>query len=181
MPAVLLFSGPIGAGKTDLARAVAEGLGCACGGFSNEVRRVAAARGLGVDRATLADVGASLVREQPDQFCRAVLASAVWTPGQPIVIHGLRHLSILARMRAIVAPVPVRHVHVRVPPELRLERMHRRGESDFITFDAHSTEHDVISELPKVADLVVDGAAPVATNTARVLDWMRTDSVAPGS
>lgn len=173
--AVLVFSGPIGAGKTHLARAVADSLGWACVGFSDEVRRVAASRRLGDDRTTLAEVGALLVRDEPNAFCRAVLARGGWTPGQPIVIHGLRHISILSEMNAIVAPLTVKHIHVQVPPEVRTDRLRRRGESEVATLDAHSTERDVVEMLPRLADLVVDGAAPVRTNAARVVDWLRGD------
>jgi cytidylate kinase len=175
---VLVISGRVGAGKSHLGQAVANDLGWPCVGFRDEVRRLALSRGLTDDRDTLADLGERLVREQPQAFCRGVLALGSWSPGQPIVVHGLRHVHILATLRDIVTPLPVKHMHVSVPDEIRVERLRERGEKDAASLDAHSTEVEVINELPRIADLVVDGSASVETNAGMVVKWIRGESPA---
>jgi hypothetical protein len=90
-----------------------------------------------------------------------------------MVVHGLRHLTILATVREIVHPLPVRHVHVSVQPAVRAARLQERGERNVSSLDLHSTETDVADALPRVADLVIDGTAPVDANSALVVDWLQ--------
>jgi dephospho-CoA kinase len=84
MNAVIGLAGQIAAGKTTIATRLAARLGIPRVSFGDEVRRVAAERGLPADRAVLQDLGEELIAAGWDSFCRAVLAQGAWQPGQPL-------------------------------------------------------------------------------------------------
>lgn len=160
MSIVLCFSGGIASGKTSLANRVAERLGLPSASFGSFVRSIAKARGTSEDRSSLQALGEALIEELGwDAFCRAVLDSAGWKPGSSIVVDGIRHLSALNTLRAIVAPIATRLVFVDVPLDVRQERAEHRSQegTDVAKADAHSTEKDVRDVLREMADLVVDG------------------------
>lgn len=159
---VVTISGQIASGKSTLAEAIASATGWPVASFGVYVRSVAARRGLGTDRATLQAVGSELVRGGEERFVAEVLRAAGWRPGQPAVLEGVRHLSVLNAVRRVTTPVPVFHVHVAVGEDERGTRVALR-ESDrrIQLMDAHETERDAQSgaALEHAADCVADGAA----------------------
>lgn len=163
-PLVLAVSGRIASGKSTLALRLAEKLNCARASFGDYVRAVAGERGLEPHRDNLQAVGAGLIESGWEPFCRAVLAQSTWQPGQLLVVDGVRHVEAVRQLKNLVAPNTVILVHLRVDEELRRERLSgREGQSGAAseTHDAHPTENEVKTALPRLADLVLDGARPV--------------------
>jgi cytidylate kinase len=161
---VVAFAGRIGAGKSSVSAAFAEELGWKFASFGAFVRKTATERGIDLSRESLQTVGAELEATDAVKFCRAVLDGAGWNAGEPAVVEGIRHVRILDTLKSQVAPQPVFLVYLEAPDELRRNRLQERGAQEAHNLDlaeTHSTERDVITELPQLADLVLssEGAA----------------------
>jgi dephospho-CoA kinase len=75
-PIVVGFAGSIASGKSTLSIEVASSLEWQRVSFGDYVRTVAQSQGLGDSREMLQAVGASLINQGMEQFCKAVLYSA---------------------------------------------------------------------------------------------------------
>lgn len=155
---IVTFAGRIGAGKSSVSAAVAEALGLKLASFGGFVRKTATERGMDHSRESLQAVGEELEAKDAAQFCRAVLDDAGWNAGKPVVVEGIRHVRILDTLKSLVAPQPVFLVYLQAPDELRRARLQERGaqEAQYLErAETHSTERDVIAELPQLADLLL--------------------------
>jgi hypothetical protein len=127
---------------------------------------VARRRGLHADaRDIQQEVGASLVAAGWEPFCRAVLSEAGWQPGQPLVVDGIRHAEALSTLRSIAAPLPVVLVYIALDKHTRADRMRAEGIDDprqRRRIESHSTEVQVATLLPPLADVTMDGSRPEA-------------------
>jgi hypothetical protein len=103
-PMVLVFAGRLASGKSTLSAGVAGALGWPYVSFGEYVRQVARSRGLDWSRHVLQELGAALIGQDCEGFCRAVLGQTDWDPGQPLVIDGLRHVEAVDVLRQLVAP-----------------------------------------------------------------------------
>jgi len=175
---VLAFSGAIASGKTSISTTVARLLGCPRVSFGDQVRRVAGDRGLPASREQLQALGESLVCEQPDDFCRAVLRQADWTPGVGLVIDGVRHEEILEKLRTLVRPSELRLIFIQADENTRAARRLGTGRvpGPLAASDAHSTERQVMDTLPALADLLVDGTGDIDILAEEIVRWVRTQA-----
>lgn len=162
MSPVLAISGAIASGKTTIARYVASAVGWPWTSFGAYVRAEAERRGFPDDRPTLQRLGDELVAHGIESFCRAVLVAAGWSPGSPAVLDGVRHVAVVQALRDLVAPQPLVLVYVTVPADVRATRLQVRGVgfSAQQQHDAHANEADVLTSLPQMADVVLDGSLP---------------------
>ena len=178
-PVVIGFGGSALSGKSRLSEKVAIALSWPRASFGDYVRHLAFKRGLGLDRATLQTLGKELVESDLESFCRAVLTAANWLPGQPAILDGIRHLSALTTLRAIVAPQRLVLVVVTASESVRRTRLDVRQSTanalqDAVSIDCidqHSTEKDAVSELPSIADIVLDSSEGLE-QTNDVLRWL---------
>ncbi len=171
---VLAFSGAIASGKTSLSTAVAQLLGCPRVSFGEQVRRIAKERGLPASREQLQFLGELLVREQPEDLCLAVLRQADWRAGSSLVIDGVRHAEILQMLRVLVTPCELKLVFIAVDDRTRAARRPgtcKKPEA-LSALDAHSTERQVMSELPDIADLLVDGTKDIKALANEIVQWV---------
>ena len=115
-----------------------------------------------------------LVRDNPTQFCVSVLHQADWKAGGPLVIDGLRHVSVREILRKLVAPAELRIVYVGASAETRAERLTTQsGETSTIEhYDRHDVESEV-EELKLLADLVIDGESDADEAKETVIGWAR--------
>ncbi len=163
-PVVLAFAGSIASGKSTLSVSVATALGWPRVSFGDHVREVARNSGLDCSREVLQDVGASLIDKGWEDFCRTVLRQVNWSPGQPLIVDGIRHVEAIDVLRQLVAPSTLLLVLVVLNEPTREARLRERGMTDhgkFHQIEAHSTEAQVKTVLPRMADITVDGARPV--------------------
>jgi AAA domain len=153
---VLALAGPPAAGKTTLAREMAQLSGARRIGFGDYVRAEAAARGVEPTRTVLQRLGQRLLGELgAEGFCDAALRSAGGVPtGRPLIWDGVRHVSVLAALSSLYAD-DLRLVFLDAP---RAERLRRLGmsELELAIIDQDETESDV-DLLRDHADLVLDG------------------------
>jgi adenylate kinase family enzyme len=181
-PLVLAFSGRIGSGKSTLSSAVALRLAWPYASFGDYIRFAARARGLDqTSRKILQDLGAQLIEDGWESFCRSVLAQADWEPGQPLVIDGVRHAEAVDMLRQLVAPEHVVIVFVAVSDEVRAQHLRARGGNDrpLSHLESHSTEAQVQTALPYLADLRVDGAQPLETLVDEIVAYVLRHDAPP--
>ncbi len=174
MAAVLAFAGRIGSGKTTLTTALAEALRCKRASFGDYVRHAVKALGLEGTRENLQTIGTELLERDTPGFCSEVLRHAGWTPGEALVIDGLRHAETIDPIRQLVRPLRLRIVYLEIDDAIRLERLGARGEDERAVIslaEAHSSEQQVTSNLAKLADLTIDNGGSVQESVRRVVEW----------
>jgi dephospho-CoA kinase len=167
---IVTLAGPIGSGKSTLARAIAGALGAPSAGFGNYVRSLAADRDLDVERRqVLQDLGHELVQADARAFLDGALAWSGHAPGQPLLLDGLRHITILDALRAREAEGldAVTLLYLDTPRETRRARVAARGVSveQMEADEAHSAEQDLDERLRAAADAILDGSKTVEALT----------------
>jgi dephospho-CoA kinase len=175
-PIVLGFAGSIASGKSTLSIEVASSLGWQRVGFGDYVRTVAQRQGLGESREVLQAVGATLVNQGIEQFCGAVLKQVDWKPGQPLVVDGIRHAEIVSTLRRLVAPSELLLVFVSVNESTRKTRLIERGlthREQWQQIEAHSTEAQVQTVLPGIANLNVDSTQKIEELVKEIVTWVQ--------
>jgi hypothetical protein len=176
---VLCLAGSIGAGKTRISTAVAEALRWRRAGFGDFIRSIATQRGLDHSRETLQRVGEGELQSQGwERFCEAMLAWSGWGAGQPLVIDGVRHAEVLHALRKVVAPTMVSLVFLRTGVTTRTARLSARGDIAGLDPDVltNSTEEQVETVLPGLADLCVDANRSVDTIVESIVTWLQNES-----
>jgi dephospho-CoA kinase len=160
------LAGKIASGKSTLSSSFAKEMGWHYASFGDYVRSVARQRGLDdSQRETLQQIGASLVAENCEGFCRAVLEQAKWQPGESLVIDGIRHLQVKEALEKMVAPSEFILTYISVDEQVRRQRLHNEGIADparIERIESASTEEQVKAELPQIADFTLDGAEPLS-------------------
>lgn len=173
-PVVLAFSGKVASGKSTLAAEVAKALDWKRASFGDYVRIVAKSQGLEPSREVLQDLGESLAKT-PEGFCRSMLAHFGWQSGEPLVIDGVRHREIVDALRRIVAPLELRLIFVDIADEQRRERLVREGDVDpdrMPQIEKHSTERQVGTVLPGIADLRVSTGKSIGDVVREIVSWV---------
>jgi dephospho-CoA kinase len=176
MAIAVAVAGKIGSGKTTITKCLAKVLGWPCASFGDYVRSVARDCGQSQGREHLQNLGTQLLRSDPHDFCRAVLSTAAWTPGDSVIIDGLRHTETIEILREIVSPAVLKIVLISVSEEIRLRRLKERGEGDETAVaiaEAHSSEQEVASGLSAFADLVIDGDKQRDAVVTELTSWIR--------
>ena len=172
---IVAFAGTTASGKSTISTALAERLGWKRAGFGDYVRQIARERGVAQSIENLQDLGAELVAEGAEQFCRGVLEAVNWRAGEPVVVDGVRHLEVLATLRGLTAPSKIVLVFVTVGNAERFARLKERGINDtsrLARIESHSAERQVRDVLRSAADLVVDGSDPLDRTVATILGWL---------
>ena len=173
---VVAIAGAIRSGKTCLSIGLSNALGWPRVGFGDYVRSVARSRGLDETREVLQELGATLVGQGWEQFCRAVLHQADWRPGECLVVDGVRHVEAIPTLRREVAPSDLALIFIAVDDSTREARLRQEGLLDrerLKKTEAHSTEAQVRTALPQLADLVVDGSRPERELLEDILLWVQ--------
>ena len=152
---VLALAGPPAAGKSTLARHIAQQTGARNIAFGDYVRANAAAMGLDTNRETLQRLGQALLEASgAEAFCCHVLRSAGGTPtDRPVIWDGVRHVAVLDALSALYGP-ELRLVYLDPPIGVRLNRLGiLQHELAVIDQDATEAERERIRER---SDLVCD-------------------------
>jgi dephospho-CoA kinase len=174
-PLVLAFAGSIASGKSTLSAGIAQTLGWRYASFGDYVRQVARERGLDGSREVLQEVGAALIDQGWKHFCWAVLGQVEWEPGQSLVIDGIRHVEAVEVLRQLVAPSEVLLVFIAGEESIRHARLRQRSRTDDETLqrvEGHSTEIQVKTRIPGMADFTVDGTRPVESLLQEIVTWV---------
>jgi cytidylate kinase len=177
---VVCFSGRIGSGKSSVANKLAQALRWPKAGFGDYLRQRIAQEGGDPDsRRALQDLGQSVVDADPDQLCADVLGSAGFAPGGNLVLDGIRHASIYARITGLVAPSRACLVHLSADDTHVRARVASRpqGSGDLNRAQAHPVESDLQLALPELADVVLDANRPLTDVIADCLSAIQSMEV----
>ena len=180
---VVAFSGPIGAGKSGISKALADSLGWPRISFGDYVRDYALKNGRDAeDRGTLQALGQLLVLADAEGFVRDVLKTKQWTCG--LVLDGLRHVEIRQALLQELkdSGAVLRLVYVDVDEDTRQERAlnDKRIERRMLSaYDQDLTEAQVPRIVPAYADLRIDGTLPIPALVDRIIDKLQLKSLQP--
>lgn len=164
MSTVLALAGEINSGKSTIGNIYAQFFDCPYVSFGEYIRYITKQRGLPDIRENWQKVGEELVETDASVFCRAVLAQADWKPGQALVIDGIRHAQINELLKELVAPSRYVLALIKVDEQIRKERLYREGVEEralIERIESHSTESQVKTILPQIADYIIDGSEPL--------------------
>jgi dephospho-CoA kinase len=153
-------SGEIAAGKTSIARALADRLPAVYASFGDVVRREAVTRDLPLRRKVLQDLGAKIVAELgPEGLVEELLREISALESTNVVVEGVRHLAVDDALRAVGAASGYHLIFVDTPEPVRAARLAARGElgSGLAELESHPTERDVHRALRERAEIVVSG------------------------
>lgn len=171
---ILAFSGQIGSGKSSLAGAISEKLRWKLGSFGDFVRQEAHKRGINSEsRWALQELGMLLVTTNLGGFCAGFLRSIAYSPGENLVLDGIRHEVVLKTIREQTNATWVRLVHVVADATVRKRRHSIRGlEEGLTTSESHPVEREE-QLLAQRADFLLD-TTDLATSeaTSRVQAWV---------
>jgi len=172
---VVGLAGAIGSGKTTISASIAEALHWPRVSFGDFVRAEARRRNLDdTSREVLQGLGEVLIAEGWNAFCAKVVNQAMWQPGQSLVVEGIRHAAAVHTLRALVAPVPFVLIFLNADEETRRARLQQRGTvgDQQQIMEAHSTEIEVATHLPNLADVLIQADKPRDAVLADVLVWL---------
>jgi cytidylate kinase len=177
MNSIIVFGGSSRTGKTTLARRLADLLRCKFVSFGDNVRSEAKRRGiLAPTRKDLQDLGQELVQTDVLSFCRDVLTTVGFSPGEPLVIDGLRHTEALQAISDLSGGQSIKLIYLYASVEIRNRRSGTAGgKSDVRNIDAHEVESQTNSQLREMADLAVDASRGVSEVFAQIANWVREE------
>jgi dephospho-CoA kinase len=170
---VVCFSGRMTSGKTSVTEALARRLGWRRAAFGDYVRaQLVQQAGDPTSREALQNLGQTLVDADPEGFVRAVLRSAGFTPGDNLLIDGVRHLHVQTLIAKFVQPSRAFLIHLAVDDANAYIRAdgRSRGRAEVAHAEAHRVESDLSEALPKRADRVIDATAPLESVIEACLD-----------
>lgn len=174
------MAGQLGAGKSSIAKALANSLAWHYGSFGDYVREVANGRGLEHNRDNLQAVGETLIRDlSANEFIGHVIKRSGWdgTNGG-IVIEGIRHDHIAETLRSFLHPVPYALVYLDAPREHRELRLKARGRTeaaDLNVAERHSTEREVATLIRAQADLTIRATGDVDAAVSEIVNLLSHD------
>lgn len=175
MGLVVSFAGRIGSGKSSVSQTLAEMLEWPRVSFGDYLRAELVRRGQNPEsREALQDLGQALVATGSEPFCRAVLDSGHFRPGEYLLVDGIRHVSVQNILVAMAAPSIVKLIFLAADDTQRLKRVEARagGSSDFVRADAHRVEAELQGSLPAVADAIIDARGDLQTVTHDCLEFI---------
>lgn len=164
---IICFAGRIKSGKTTISKALSKVLDYPHASFGDYLRDLADKKGLDKTRATLQEIGASLM-ENEDQFCISVLNYANWKKGQNLIVDGIRHASMLNALREHTKPSKIIFIFIDIDENV----LSKRSAGEKKDVEKHSTEQQVLYDLPNMADLVLNGTRPVDSLVSKIINWI---------
>jgi len=156
---------------------LAKELGLPFASFGDYVRKEATRNGLNnASSEQLQATGLSLAKTDMNGFCKAVLEEGGFIPGQGLVVDGIRHLTALSTLRALIPQQPVRLVYLETSVAERVKRSSLSPDK-LRKLDSHSVESETVA-IRNVADYVLNTSGSVDDCFSRLRSWALQQCVA---
>ncbi len=171
---IIGFSGKYGSGKTTLAKEFASDIKAKFISFGDYIRDLAKERNQNhEDRDVLRDIGEEQINRGWSTFCQSVLDFYEYRGEKLLVVDGVRHLGCLDGFRMILQDPAIYVVYIDVSETLSQERQRSRGESKIYTYtgNLHMTEEQVVTAIPLVANLIMDGNKDLSELKTQLNVW----------
>ena len=170
---ILAFAGKTSSGKTTTATKIAKKLNWKLIGFGGYIRHIAKQKEIVPCRENLQHIGEEEIKKGYDSFCKNVLSFHDWKKGESLVIDGIRHKEVVDSLKNIMEPSDVYLIYINLDNKIREKRsVDHKCETDLQKYDSHSTEEQVVTSLPNISDLILDGSDAVECNVTRIIEWM---------
>jgi cytidylate kinase len=172
---IICFSGLPQTGKTTLSRRLALELRCKFVSFGDFVRQEALKRGIvNATRRDLQDLGQDLVKENVSEFCHEVLGTVQFSPGEQIVIDGIRHKEVLEVISKISRNQPMKVIYLTASERTRKRRTPRHH--DLASIDSHEVESEVEADIRGLADIVIETENDEGESFRLLFNWIHSAS-----
>lgn len=172
--AIIAFSGLPQTGKTTFAKRLANHRHSKFLSFGDFVRHEA--RNLGIKdpkRSELQDLGQRLVETDVMSFCKKALQYVNFSPGETLVIDGIRHVEALAAIRTLCNGQTIKLIHLYAPIETRKARSANLEGVNLAGIDAHRVESQTNNEILQSADVAIDASGDADQVFQRITDWVK--------
>ena len=175
---VICFSGRIGSGKTTVSHCVARSPGWKWASFGQFVHTNNKRIGGSHRRSDLQDSGQLAVNRNSFGFCNQMLTHFSVGKDDNVIIDGIRHLNVLNDLKKIFSSRKVILLYLGISNSIREARLTQRGDDrrEIAEAEQHCMEQEVIEDLPRVADRIVnvDGELTDTVSVVRsVIDSFR--------
>lgn len=172
---ILAFSGSINSGKTTISEKIASELNWKRTSFGDYVRVVAERKGIEQSRENLQQLGEKEIEDGWENFCKNVLSLIDWKKGENLIIDGIRHKEALDKLKKITSPSYVYLIYIDLDLKSRESRIvNSDSKTDLKRYDSHSTEKQVVSILPELSNLIIDGNKKIEEIVSEILVWLST-------
>ena len=162
MSTVIGVSGRMNSGKTTLTNELAKKLDCKVVSFGDYVRKLAAERGLPLERIQLQKLGQDLVDNNLHSFCLEVISQGNEKPYNTLIIDGIRHKVVLQKIKELIPSQNFFFVFIKTTEEVLIERDETRPLSTpRELLEKDPTEIEVVNSLESFADIVIDNSSDI--------------------
>ncbi len=170
MVCIFALAGHSKSGKTTLGRKLAKELRLPYASFGDYVRKEAARNGLSNPTTEeLQATGQLLAERDMRAFCKAVLEEGGFRVGQGLVVDGIRHLSALSTLKALIPQQPVKLVYLESAVSERAKRSSLNLDL-LLRLDSHSVEAEA-DAIRNAADFVLNTSGPIDECFSGLRSW----------
>lgn len=170
-PIILAFSGYIKSGKTTISQEIANKIDWKTISFGDYLRSIAKQKGLDPSRENLELLGKREIEQGWESFCKNVLSSVNWKKEENLIVDGVRHKEALDALKNITNPSDIYLIYIDTNLKNRIKRS-GYSESKLKRFDSHYMEKQVISLIPHISDLIIDGNKKIEEIVLEILEWL---------
>lgn len=157
------IAGNSGSGKSTLASALAIALDGETASFGDFIRHIASVGARSLRREDLQEIGQALVERDPGEFVASFLSWRNPDLSKPLIIDGVRHLSVDEAIRVWANSRGARYASILVsaPVQIRADRRANGDVSQLANADLHPVEREAAQFFDGIADFVLDGSGDV--------------------
>ncbi|MDP2301914.1 MAG: AAA family ATPase [Ignavibacteria bacterium] len=159
---IIGISGRINSGKTTLAKYLSKSFEWKCVGFGDYIRYIIKEKNVTETRENLQKFGQSLVDNHLDSFCRGILNFIEWDGKENLIIEGIRHTSVLNKIKELSGDEEFLFVYISTSNNQLMSRKNQLSTKQLgEKYEQHKMEIETIFELPKLADVLIDGESSI--------------------
>ncbi|MBI9013902.1 MAG: AAA family ATPase [Clostridiales bacterium] len=162
---IIMFSGKVGSGKTSLSKQLANDLQAEYISFGEYVVHIAKKNDLNHDnRKVLQNIGEEQIRKGWHQFCNGLLNYNTIVDFKLLVVDGMRHIDCYNTFQEMYPGEEIIILYINIDNSVSLQRQKKLdSEINYGKNGLHMTEKEVVTTIPYIADLILDGTKDINT------------------